>query len=110
MPPVIRGPVTIAPGEEWTSAASTWPVMVVSRETDPAQLGPDGLIIALDEGRLELTEPVLQLHLVCARCPGHPSVLCLSPGTGESYRIAWADALSGILAHLRRTHPDVVTS
>ena len=92
----------------WTDAAATWPVVIVSRETDPVVLGPSGLILQQDEARVELTEPVTQMHLACALCD--QSVLCLAPGTGEPYRVAAADMLAGILSHLRRSHPDVVAS
>lgn len=102
MSAILRGPYTIAPDAIWTDTAVTWPVVVIARDTDPAQLGPDGLIIALDEGKAEFREPVTQLHLCCAKC--EQSVLCLAPGTGESYRVMAADMLASILAHLRRSH------
>lgn len=119
MATILRGPVTIYPDQAWTDAAATWPVAIVQRETIPAEydqdgnhvsgeLGPSGLIIALDEGRLELTEPVSQLHLVCGECD--QSVFCLSPYGGTSYQVTTAQMTAQILSHLRRSHPDVVES
>ena len=108
MSTILRGPYTVAPDKAWTDAAATWPVVVVASKTITKQLGPDGLIIALDEGRLELTSPVTQLHLDCAACG--QSCMCLAPGTGQPYAVTTAAMLAGILAHLRRSHPDVVTS
>lgn len=108
MSTILRGPYTIAPDKAWTDAAATWPVAIVQRETIPGELGPDGLIIALDEGRLELKEPVSQLHLDCGECG--QSVFCLSPYGGTSYQVTTAQMLAQILGHLRRSHPGVVES
>jgi hypothetical protein len=114
MSTILRGPYTIAPDSTWTDAAARWPVTIEERLTEPGEgilggrLGPDGLIIAQDEGRLELTEPVPQFHVVCAECG--QSVLCASPGTGQPYQFATADQLAAILSHLRRSHPHVVES
>ena len=108
MSTILRGPVTIYPDQAWTDAAATWSTVVEERLTDPGQLGPDGLIIALDEGRMELKEPVPQFHLCCGECG--QSVMCLSPGTGQPYQVTTADMTAGILAHLRRSHPSAVAS
>jgi hypothetical protein len=108
MATILRGPYTIAPDAAWTSAAANWPAVVEERLTDPGQLGPDGLIVAQDEGRLELTEPVPQFHLCCAPCG--QSVMCLSPGTGKPYQVTTAQQTAQILGHLRRSHEGVVES
>lgn len=97
----------LAPSDVWTDAAATWPVVTVSRETDgPRQISnydpATGASFVTDHERLT------QTHVVCSRCD--QSVFCLAPGTGEGYRIMWADVLSGILAHLRLSHPDLITS
>lgn len=108
------GGVTLGaqPSGIWTDIASTWPVKVVSRETlalDPERDEPRKL--SSHEGTRITWDPITQLHLCCARCPGAPSLLCLSPDTtGEPYHVQPADMLSGILAHIRRSHADVVTS
>lgn len=108
---IVRGDYTLAPGPEWTGAAAAWPVLIVERITDPAQLGPDGLMLADEFGPRPAGSAVPQLHLVCARCEGRPSVLCLSPDTrGPGYTLTPADIQGATLAHLRRSHPDVVTS
>lgn len=98
------GGYTLAPGAEWTGRAATWPVVLVARHTEPghhmtspelnerAAAGQDG--------------PRRQLHLCCARCDSRPSVFCLAPDARdpEGYRVTTADLLSGILAHIRRSH------
>src|SRR5215475_9759827 len=83
---VVRGPVTIAPGPEWVSPAATWPVVVVERMTqcpegcnEPHVHGTRRR--AHEEGVRETAGPLSELHLACARCPGEPSVMCLSPDT-----------------------------
>jgi len=113
---VVRGAVTIAPGPEWVSVASTWPVLVITRTTQC----PDGCAEdhvhgtrrrAHEEGVYETPGPLAELHLACARCPGEPSVMCLSPDMdGAPYHVCSADMLSGITAHIRRSHPGVVSS
>src|SRR5690242_19576801 len=102
---LVRGPVTIAPDGAWTDAAATWPWHVVSRETLPPADGEEGRKLASDFGVYEVREPLTQVHAVCSRCPDEPSVLCLDPG-GEPYRVQVVYLLAGILAHLRRSHPD----
>lgn len=94
----------VSPGPEWASVAMTWPVMLVSRETEPGHWLTDVL-------PAQPRPPIVQEHLGCARCPDLPSVFCLSPDTtGSSYQVTAADMLAGILAHIRRSHPDVVAS
>lgn len=108
------GGVTLGaqPSGIWTDVASTWPVKVVSRETpalDPDRDEPRRL--SSHEGVRLTWEPLTQLHLCCAACPAAPSVYCLSPDTsGEPYNVVVTDMLAGILAHLRRSHDNVVTS
>lgn len=98
------GGYTLAPGDEWTSQASGWPVVVVSRETEPGHFLTD--IVPVDP-----RPPLTQLHVACLACPGFPSVFCLSPDTDRAaYMFTAADVLAGILAHIRRSHPDVVAS
>ena len=98
------GGYTIAPGAEWTDHAATWPVAVVSRETEPGHFLTD-IVPA------KPTAPRGQVHLCCTRCAEYPSVFCLNPGPGPvGYTITTADVLAGILAHIRRSHPDVVAS
>ena len=60
---------------------------------------------------VEPVQPLMQLHLCCARCVGSPSVFCLSPDGGQgAYIVIAADLVAGILSHIRRSHPDVVPS
>lgn len=103
MTQILRGPVTIAPDSTWTDAATTWPVYVDMRET------ADRVWRASDYGTRKTFRTETELHLRCGTCG--QSVLCLSPSVrDESYRVAVADMLAGILAHLRRSHPHVVES
>jgi len=102
---VVRGDYSIGPSVAWTDAASTWPVVVVSRETE-GRVWRASLF-----GTRQTYGTVTELHLCCAACLSRPSVLCLSPDVrGEPYQVTGADMLAGILAHLRRSHPDVVAS
>lgn len=100
------------PSGIWADRAATWPVRVVVRSTpalDPDRDEPRRL--SSHEGFRVTWDSIPQLHLCCARCPGEPSVLCLSPDTsGEPYDVTVADMLSGILAHIRRSHEAVVAS
>jgi len=94
---IARAGYTISPGQIWTDKAATWPVILVSRETD------------LDHMYLTHEHPdresVTAVHLCCALCESRPSVFCLSPDDkGDGYRVSTADMLSGILAHIRRSH------
>jgi hypothetical protein len=92
------GGYTIAPGEEWTGQAATWPVVLVPRETEAGHWLTD-VVPAKPQ------TPLVQLHLCCAKCDDHPSVFCLSPDAGRpGYRVMCADILAGILAHIRRSH------
>lgn len=93
---IIRAGYSIGPGAEWTDKAATWPVLSVSRKTEPGHM----------YATIELgTDSVVATHLCCAECPGEPSVFCLAPNSGEDgYRVTVADMLAGILAHIRRTH------
>jgi hypothetical protein len=98
------GGYTIAPGDFWTGQASTWPVVIVQRETEPGHWLTDVV-------PAKPVQPLMQLHLCCAQCPDYPSVFCLSPDTGQpGYAITMSDVLAGILGHIRRSHPDVVAS
>ena len=105
---VARGPVVIGPDSIWTDAAAHWPIVIVQRETSPG--GPDleGFKLADDLGVYQPDVPLLQWHVVCTECG--QSVLCVNPGTGEPYQFDGGAMLAGILAHLRRSHPDVVAS
>jgi len=95
---VRPGGYTLAPGEEWTDRAATWPVVVVLRGTEPGHFMTDIVPV-------ESTGPLTQAHLCCAECESNPSVFCLSPDvTAEGYRIMEADLRAGILAHIRRSH------
>lgn len=100
------------PSAIWADTAATWPVRIVPRGTlplDPERDEPRKL--SSHEGTRLTWESLEQLHLCCARCPDLPSVLCVSPDTsGEPYTVMVADMLAGILAHIRRSHPDVVAS
>ena len=100
------------PSGIWADIAATWPVCVVSRGTlplDPQRDEPRKL--SSHEGTRLTWDSIGQLHLCCARCPDRPSLLCVSPDTsGEPYTIMAADMLSGILAHIRRSHEAVVES
>lgn len=113
---MVRGPVSIAPGSEWTSAAASWPTVVVTRITQCPEGCQEPHVHgtrrrAHEEGVRETDGPLAELHLACARCTDEPSVMCLSPDVnGAPYRVCTADMQSGILAHLRRSHPDVVSS
>jgi hypothetical protein len=99
----------VTPADIWTDQAATWPVQVVARETsEPRRLA--SYDPATRTSFYADHDKLTQLHLVCARCDTLPSVFCLSPGTGPSYRVTTADLLAGILSHIRRSHPDVVTS
>ena len=100
---LVRGDYTVAPGDEWTSAAAQAHVYVVSRETT----GP--VWRASDFGAYEKYAPLGTMHLACDRCG--QSVICLSPDIrGAPYRVSAAEILAGILAHLRQCHADVVAS
>lgn len=100
---VIRGDYTIGPSQAWTDAAATWPVFVDSRETD-GRVWRSNL-----EGTRQLDGTVTESHLRCVA--DGQSVLCLSPDVrADSYHVTTAAMQAGILAHLRRSHPDVVTS
>lgn len=94
----------IMPGDWWSSQAASWPVIVVSRETEPGHWLTDVV-------PAEPRPPLTQLHLCCAVCPNRPSVHCLSPDTaGESYQTTNVHMLSGIMAHLRQSHDQGVAS
>lgn len=99
------GGYTLAPGAEWTSQAATWPVTIVTRATEPGHFLTD--VVPVPQ-----RPPLKQTHLVCVNCPDLPSVFCLDPGTdlNSAYTVTAADLLSGILAHIRRSHPEVVAS
>ena len=98
------GGYTLAPGPEWTQAAANWPCELVARETEPGHFLTD-IVPAVPRG------PLGQWHLCCAVCPGLPSVFCFAPDADKpGYRVAWGDVLAGILAHIRRSHQDVVAS
>ena len=98
------GGYTIAPDGWWTDRAATWPVTTVVRETEPGHFLTDVVPV-------EPVPSLTQLHLCCAVCDGEPSVCCLSPDISKpAYRLTGADLLAGILAHIRRSHPDVVAS
>jgi hypothetical protein len=110
------GGVTLGaqPSGAWADIAATWPVKVVSRETPALDRERDEpRKLSSHEGTRVTWDPVTQLHLCCAHqdCPAAPSVLCLSPdASGEPYHVMAADMLAGILAHLRRSHENVVPS
>lgn len=100
---VVRGDYQIGPSLVWMDAATAWPVFVDSRETSERRWRANLY------GTRKMFRTAVELHLRCGLCG--QSVLCLSPDTrGEPYRVMAADMLSGILAHLRRSHPDVVPS
>lgn len=100
---VIRGDYTIGPSDAWTNAAASWPVFVDSRETE-SQVWRANL-----EGTRQTEGTLTESHLRCMACG--QSVLCLSPDTrADSYVTSVKDMQAGILSHLRRSHPDVVTS
>jgi len=98
------GGYTLAPGQEWTGTAARWPVILMSRETEPGHWQTH-VVPAQPAG------PRTQWHLCCLRCPDRPSVFCLSPDASQpGYHVACADVMAGILGHIRRSHPDVVPS
>lgn len=98
------GGYTLAPGPGWTDTAATWPVQVVSRETEAGHWLTDVV-------PAKPRPPYLQVHLCCTRCAELPSVFCLSPGQEMTgYVTTAADLQAGILGHIRRSHPDVVAS
>jgi hypothetical protein len=100
----LPGGYALTPGQMWTDLAATWPVVTVSRETEPGHFLTDVVPV-------EPTGPLTQIHLTCAACGGNPSAFCLSADTeGPGYTVTLADLLAGILAHIRRSHPDVVAS
>ena len=100
---VVRGDYQIGPSALWADVAASWLVFVDSRETSERRWR------ASEYGVRKMFRTAVELHLRCGQCG--QSVLCLSPDTrGEPYRVMAADMLSGILAHLRRSHPDVVPS
>lgn len=115
---IIRGPVTIAPDKSWTDAAAGWMVCTVSRETrcpddcpEPPPHVHGTRRRGHEEGVRETPGPVTELHLCCMGCADLPSVYCLSPDVlGYGYTVTGAGIQAGILAHIRRSHPDVVTS
>jgi len=77
----------LGPGHALTTAAAQWPVLYVRRVTEAGHARPG----------------VLQAHLVCADCG--QSVCCLTPGEGTgSYALTAALIMSGVLAHLKRSH------
>ena len=94
---IVQAGYSVGPGETWTDKATTWPVILIARDTEPDHMylthqHPD-------------RESITAVHLCCARCESRPSVFCLSPDAeGEAYRVSTADILSGILAHIRRSH------
>ena len=98
------GRYTLAPGKEWTDVAATWPVRVVSRETEPGhhlvQLGH------LERGGEALT----QIHLICLYHDCGQSVVCLAPDADlPGYRVDVATMQAGVLAHIRVCHEAAVT-
>ena len=93
---IIQAGYSIGPGKEWTDKAATWPVVTVSRKTEPGHM-----YATIERG----AESVTATHLCCAECDGNPSVLCLAPNSDEGgYQVSVADILAGILSHIRRTH------
>ena len=94
---IIRAGYSIGPGKEWTDKASTWPVVTVSRKTEPGHMHA-----VVEHGQ----DSVMATHLCCAECPDQPSVLCLAPNdiTDAGYHMTVADMMAGILSHIRRTH------
>jgi hypothetical protein len=92
---IIRAGYSIGPGKEWTDKAAAWPVVTVSRKTEPGHM-----YATIERG----VESVTATHLCCAECDGNPSVFCLSPDGETGYTATVADILAGILSHIRRTH------
>lgn len=100
---IVRGDWQVGPSLIWVDAAGAWPVYVDSRETSGRVWRGNMVGTRMTYGT------VRELHLRCGRCG--QSVMCLSPDVrGESYRVMVADMTSGILAHMRRSHEDVVPS
>jgi len=101
---VTPGGYTLAPGSEWTDAAATWQLVTVSRETEPGHFMTD-IVPAVPQ------PPLTQIHLCCLACDGLPSVFCLTPDVrSDGYVIEDSEIRAGILAHIRRSHGDVVAS
>jgi hypothetical protein len=99
--------MTLLPSDVWTDAGATWPVFVVSRETEELRFLSNYDPVTRANFVTE-HETLTQIHLACSVCD--QSVFCLHPGGADGYRVTIADLLAGILSHIRRSHPDVVAS
>jgi hypothetical protein len=98
------GRYTLAPGKEWTDVAATWPVRVVSRETEAGHH-------LVDLGHMERAgAPLTQIHLICLYLDCGQSVCCLAPDADQpGYRLDVATLTAGVLSHIRVCHEQAVT-
>jgi len=96
-----RGSVTIRPPDAYLDAAAKWPVILVSRETEPGHHHVE--VSHLERAGL----PLMQHHLCCMPCG--QSVAILSPDAdGPGYAVNAGQIAAGVLAHLKTCHEDAL--